>query len=264
MKTFHCARTKCEAILNNVLGPFAYDKTKTELESVNYINLSTDASNRGSDKMMPVLARYFIPTAGIRVKLLELSKVKSEKSKSIADLLKTTAENLKIEKKIVGFCGDNCPTNFGSSERGGENNVYYHLKEWLPFLIGIGCGAHIAHNSLKSACEVLPIDIQSIVVKVYSHFYIYTVRVEELRSICEGMEGIENVKLLGCPKTRFLALGPAIERILKLFCPLKRYFSGIKRGQTALKSFFNDPLSKFWLMFAKEQVSFLLSIVIIY
>lgn len=80
MQKFHCARTKCQAIATNVFTPFVLDEMKKELACSNYITVSTDASNRGNVKMFPVLARYFIPTIGVRVKLLELSSEKAEKS----------------------------------------------------------------------------------------------------------------------------------------------------------------------------------------
>lgn len=39
------------------------------------------------------------------------------------------AKSNELCEKIVGFCGDNYPTNFGSAERGGKNNVFYRLKQ---------------------------------------------------------------------------------------------------------------------------------------
>lgn len=150
MKMFHCARTKCESIATNVLAPFALDAIKMEMATVNYINIATDASNHGNIKMLPVLARYFIPTIGVRVKVLEFSFEKGETSIMIANLLKRTAEKLEIKSKVVSFCGDNCATNFGSDERGGENNVYYHLQQWKQHLIGTGCAAHVVQMHWSS------------------------------------------------------------------------------------------------------------------
>lgn len=68
-----------------------------------------------------------------------------------------TAEKNGIADKFVGFCGDNCAKNFGSSDRGGQNNVYYRLKTMNPSMVGVGCAAHIAHNGLKNACGQLPL-----------------------------------------------------------------------------------------------------------
>lgn len=254
VKNFHCARTKCEAIATNVFAPYAQNILKTELLQSSFICISTDASNHGNIKMLPIVVRFFIPTVGVRVKMLEFVSEKGESSEIIATSIMETAESNQINEKVVGFCADNCPTNFGSCNRGGDNNVLYRLNQWNPSLIGVGCAAHVVHNALKHACDCLPIDIECLVVKIYSHFYIYTVRVEALKEICEQTD-VEYSKLLGYAKTRFLALGPAIRSILNLFEPLKTYFSTLRRCPTIIKSFFESPFAKLWLLFVKEQVT---------
>lgn len=250
---FHCARTKCEAITNNVFAPFSKSILKEELAKRHYVCVSTDASNHGNIKMMPVVVRYFIPTEGVRVKLLSFGNEKGETSEIISTMIMKTATTNEILDKIVGFCGDNCPTNFGSAERGGRNNVFYRLKQWISELTGVGCAAHIVHNGLKDACDQMPFDVECVVVKIYSYFYIHTVRVESLKEICETSE-IEYKKLLGYAKTRYLALAPAIGSILKLWGPLKEFFLKQKKCPTVLKEFFASDLSKLWLYFIKEQV----------
>lgn len=202
---------------------------------------------------MPVVVRYFSPTIGVQVKLLEFSTVQGETSEIISSLIINTAEKKQIVGKIVGFSADNCPTNFGSQDHHGQNNVYYRLKQIMPDILGIGCSAHITHNTLKHACDCLPIDVECIVVKIYKYFHIHTVRVEALKSMCEVNE-IEYSQLLGYANTRFLALGKAIRSILKLFEPLKSYFLGLKRCPPTIKSFFESPLSKLWFLFVEDQV----------
>lgn len=253
LKQFHCARTKCEAIATNVFAPYAVEALKKDLSERHFVSISTDESNRGNVKMVPVVVRYFIPTIGVQVKMMEFSSEKGATSEIIADLLAATCSKNELMDKVVAFCADNCPTNFGSRERGGERNVFYRLKQLWPLLVGIGCGAHIVHNSLKSACEELPIDIEYIVVKIYSQFYRSTVQVEALKVLCDG-SNVDYTKLLGYAKTRFLALGPAIGTILKLFVPLKDYFLAMRRCPLILKSFFESPFAKLWLLFIHEQV----------
>lgn len=51
---------------------------KKELATVNYVTLATDASNRKSLKMMPVVSRYFIPTVDVFIKLLAYTTQKGE------------------------------------------------------------------------------------------------------------------------------------------------------------------------------------------
>lgn len=253
IRKFHCTQTKCEAIATNVFAPYSRDVLKNDLAKRHYISVAADASNHGNIKMMPVIVRYFDPTNGVRVKMLEFTCEKGETSQIISNLIRSTAHKNQISDKIVGFCGDDCPTNFGLSERGDQNNVFYRLKQWKSSLIGVGCAAHVLHNALKYACDLLPIDIECVVVKIYSHLYIHTVRVETLKSLCESIE-VEYGKLLGHAKTRFLALGPAIESILKLYEPLKTYFWEIDRCPPIIKNFFTGPFSKLWLLFVKEQV----------
>lgn len=256
MKDFHCARTKTEAIITNVFAPLSESMLKKELLECHFVTLTADASNHGNTKMMPVLARYFLPTIGVRVKMIEFTSIKNETSETITNVLMEAAEQNNIKEKFVGFCGDNCPTNFGSVDRGGDKNVFYKLKQLKPSMIGIGCAAHIVHNAMKYTCGQLPIDIECIVVKIYKHFHINTVRIEALKCICESFDDINFAQLLGYANTRFLALGPAIDRISTLFEPLKQYFLELSTCPKKIKEFFNSPLSKCLLLFVKDQVNF--------
>lgn len=46
---------------------------KSDLEKVNFVSISTDASNHIGIKMFPVVARWFVPTVGIQTKVLDLT-----------------------------------------------------------------------------------------------------------------------------------------------------------------------------------------------
>lgn len=114
--------------------------------------------------------------------------------------------------------------NFCGKPRKGVNNIFTKLSEHLnQKIIGVGCAAHIVHNAIQTAADLLPVDLENIIVKIYSYFYIYTVRVECLKEFCENAE-VEYHKIIGYSKTRWLALLPAVERILKMYEPLKSYF----------------------------------------
>ena len=119
--------------------------------------------------------RYFVPEQGVKVKLLEFQSVPGETSEILANYLVSVKKKNDLVQKVVGFCGDNCNTNFGGVKRKGVNNVYVLLKKELARnIVGIGCGAHIVHNCLKTAVDVLPIEVEALVVKIYKYFYIYT------------------------------------------------------------------------------------------
>lgn len=250
---FRCARTKTEAIVVNVLARTAIEELEVDLGKSHCITILTDASNHGNTKIFPVLVRYFIPYDGIQVKILDLQDQPGESSDIVVNYLIQVLRENNLSAKIVAFCGDNTNCNFGGAARRGVNNVYAKLKSSLEKpLIGIGCGAHIIHNAIKTAADGLPVDFECIIVKIYSFFYIYTVRVEALKEFCSETE-TEYQKLLGYSKTRWLALMPAIERVLKMYEPLKKYFLSIEKCPIILKNFFENPSSELWLYFIHAQ-----------
>ncbi|KFM62050.1 hypothetical protein X975_06613, partial [Stegodyphus mimosarum] len=94
---------------------------------------------------------------------------------------------------LVCYIADN--TNFGGVKRKGSENVFREVQNDLDKLIlRIGCSAHIVHNSVQTACNCVPMNIEVIVINFFNYFHIYIVRVHS--------------------STRFVSLLSAIDRIL--------------------------------------------------
>ena len=252
---FTCARTKTEAIIKNVLAPYTIDELLKTLKNVKFISIFTDASNHKETKLFPSIIRFFDHKKGVQIKLLDFVSLPGEKSDMIANSIIDILKKNGIENKVAAVCADNANVNFGGLLRNGTNNVYYKLKNELKIpIIGVGCAAHIIHNTIQSAADQLPLDVEGIVIKIYSHFYIFTIRVELLKEFCDNAE-VEYTRLLGYSKTRWLALMPAIERVLKLYSPLKSYFLSMENCPKILKTFFEDDKSKAWLYFMHNQAA---------
>ncbi|CAB3246475.1 unnamed protein product [Arctia plantaginis] len=133
-----------------------------------------------------------------------------------------------LTAKVVASCGDNANVNFGGAARRGTNNVLTKLQSSLKnSFIGIGCGAHVIHNALKSAADRLSFDYVIYCEDIFL-FYIYTIRAEALKEFWAEPE-TEYQQMLGYSKTRWLALMPALERVLKMYQPLKNYFLSIEK-----------------------------------
>lgn len=251
---FTCARTKCESIATGVIAPYVSRELQKDLADCHFVTLITDASNHGNIKMFPVVVRYFSEKEGVKIKIIELTSESGETSDVIVALLNGAAEKFGIIKsKIAAFCGDNAPCNFGNRDRTGTGNTFYKLNQLNPGMIGVGCAAHIVHNTLKKACDQMPFDVECVVVKIYSHFYLFTVRVAKLKEFCDSVD-VEYQKLLGYSKTRFLGLLSAVEAILRIFDGLKEYFLNDGSSPILLKNFFKEPLAKIWLLFLRDQV----------
>lgn len=134
-------------------------------------------------------------------------------------------------------------------KRHGQGNVFRKLQKALSRQIfGIGCSAHILHNTVQTACDALPVDVEVIVVKVYKFFFQYTVRVAALKEFCE-FANVEYKRVLSHGNTRFLSLMPAVERILYLFDGLKSYFLDLENCPALILTFFKDPVNELYFKF---------------
>lgn len=252
---FECAATKTTAIITGVFEPMILNQIEEELKRAQFICVSTDASNRKAIKMFPVLFRYYIPSEGVKTRLVELNSLPGERADQIVQLLIETLEKWNVKDKVICFCADNCPTNFGNVERTGRQNVYRLLESMLDRkLIGVGCIAHILHNAPKHAFTyVLPHNIDVILSKIYKRFYISTKQTEALKAHCDKIN-IEFKTIKGCSATRFLAKKACINSVLKVYDALDNYYRSVsaKNIPMALRQFFKDPLHKLILILVRD------------
>lgn len=247
-KKLSCNRSKAIAIVNNVLAPLSTNKIINDLQNIVFVSVSVDASNHGSIKLIPIIIQYFDYRAnGITSKLLEIETAPDETSNTISDLIIKQLKKFNILSKCIAFSGDNCNTNFGGKQRLGTNNVFTKLKSQLQNnIMGVGCSAHIINNAVQHGCDILPVDVESIILKIYNYFSIYTVRTEALKEFCIEVDS-QYRQLLYHSRTRWLSLFPAIERILQLYEPLKNYFEQVEKPPVAIKQFFETELSELYM-----------------
>jgi hypothetical protein len=143
--------------------------------------------------------------------------------------------------------------NFCGKKRKGKNNLYYKLPgKTSKNLTSIG-SAHVVHSAGQTAVDCLPIDLQLIINTIYQHFHIYSVRVEELKSLCEFTE-TEYIPVLGHSEARWLSLLYAAQRIIYIFPALKSYFLSLEKCLVKLDNFFENPLSFILLPFFSCQL----------
>lgn len=229
---------------------------KDALEDVHFVSLSTDSSNRGNKKILPVMVRYFSFDEGVQCKLIDLFRLDDETGETVFNQIDKVIEKFGLESKFACFGADNCVTNFGGVNRRGEQNVFGRLKEKFgDKLIGMGCNAHLAHKAIEKAChQFQPLfDIEATVVKIYGYFKNITVRNTRLRQMCS--ETADDVKLLGYSNTRFLGLKNCITRILEHFDLLQEFFTNGEEADApvALIRFFEHQLAKLLLIFVRDQ-----------
>jgi hypothetical protein len=255
-KKYSSARTKTEAIINSVIAPHAVDIVIEIMNGISCFGLSVDGSNHGNQKVFPILIQYFDWKSGVKTKVIELKTMPNETAQTISTYILETLKKHGLINKCVAFSGDNTNTNFGGLNRNPGENIFTYLKSGLENdnLVGVGCPAHILHNTIQHGCDQLSFDVDSIVMKIYNYFSIYTVRTEQLKEFCDSVD-LHHKQLLKHCKTRWLSLFPAIERIIKLYPALKAYFLSLDKPPVILKTFFENDLSEAYLWFLHSLMS---------
>lgn len=254
---FTCGRTKTSAIIRNVIGEYLTETTIfPALMKANFVTMMTDASNHGNNKMLPFVVRVFDVESGVKHFHLSMVLIENEKATTMTSQMMNVAKDFKIVDKIICLAADNAPVNFGSGNRGGENNVFYLLKneELKRDIFGIGCSAHIVHNAAQAGFMVFEVNFESIVVSIHNYFKIYANRVAELKRKCQD-HNIQFQTLEHHSNTRFLTLLPALKKVLNMFDPLQEFFQ--RDCSKELQKFFStssDSTIKFWLKFAINQL----------
>ena len=181
-----------------------------------------------------MVIRRFDINEGIQCYLIDYYKTKHEKSIDIFNEIIRILEsnNLPIEK-ISSFSADNASVNFGK-----YNSVYTKLLEKSDKIIKSGCVCHILHNSVKYTLNKLNFDIESIGVKLYSHFKNSPLKSSKLKTFCNST-GTTYINFLKHSPTRWLTLLPAIDQLLKNWITIKDFFdsTGFDECPQLIKSF---------------------------
>ena len=92
-KKYFCARTKVEAIVNNVISPMTVKYVLNDIleHGIMYLRVATDSSNHQSNKLFSIVAQYFDWKHGVlQPKLLEVKSTTNETSLTIANEVKET------------------------------------------------------------------------------------------------------------------------------------------------------------------------------
>ena len=166
-------KTKGEAIIVNVFAPMCTDELHQELDRIDFVTMTIDASNI-KVKLASIEDRSLLPESGVKVRLLEFRSVSGETAEILSKYLLSVLDQTKLWDKLIGFCANNCNTNFGGIERRRQNSVFYKVKDNdKRNLVGIGRTIHIVYNCLQHAVDTTPVCVESLVVKVYEFFYIY-------------------------------------------------------------------------------------------
>ncbi|KAL4721610.1 hypothetical protein ACJJTC_011663 [Scirpophaga incertulas] len=142
------ARTKMEALVTEVLGPYSLQNVIEVINTDNlYYCLQTDASNKKNIKLFPLVIQYFTVKNGIENKLLDFYENSNESADGMFESIQNSLEQYKLSfHNVSGLSADNTNANFGVN-----HSLYTNMKNLVPDLIKGNCHAHIVHNCVRHA-----------------------------------------------------------------------------------------------------------------
>lgn len=156
---------------------------------------------------------------------------------------------------IIAYSADNAPVNFGSVDRTGDKNVFTRMQDQFNnILIGMGCLAHVVHNTPHDACLAnIPYDFNQILTLIHNQFKTSTKQTEALKTFCEEMD-VQYQRVKSCPNSRFIAQKSSIDAVLRVLGPLQSYVRSnpSKKVPLVVRRFFDDPAQNFYLVLVRD------------
>jgi hypothetical protein len=64
---------------------------------------------------------------------------------------------------------------------------------------GVSCAAHVVHNLVQTRADILPVNVETFVNKIFQYFHIYILMSEELKEFCTFVD-TEYKEVLGSVK----------------------------------------------------------------
>lgn len=178
-------RTKCSAVINNVLAPHFKQRLLDDIESQKYSALLDESTDLSVSKLLGIVIRYFSCTQNKVVSaFLALERLKSTDARGIVTALVNCLQTHGIPlKNLIGIGVDNA-----SVMTGVNNGVHNILKTeyGVPNLILVRCVCHSLQLAVSHASEqTLPRNIEFLIRETYNWFSHSPKRCDEYKEIYE-------------------------------------------------------------------------------
>ena len=220
-KGFKCGRTKCTAIVKNVLGGDVSDSIY-ELLKNNYFSLIVDEStDKGCTKHLALVVRV-VTKDSVQDSFLTLIPLISATATCLHEKIKGlfTEKGIPYKSNMIGFAAD------GASVMMGEHHSLSMLfKDDIPDLFILKCTCHSFHLCASYACSKLPRSIEDLARDIYNYFQ--SPKQSGLLKEFQEFANIKPHKMLHPCQTRWLSLHGVVKRLLeqlpalKLFLPVQ-------------------------------------------
>lgn len=221
-------RTKCVALILNVIAPCLLKKLLSDLGNNKYSLIIDESTAVDCSKMLCIMIRYFSRDSNKIIttfyRLLEIDAGDANTlALSIINSLKN--DNIKTEN-LIGIGVD------GANVMVGENHsLFTILKSLNKDLILIKCICHSLHLAAEHSFRVLPRNLDFIIKECHNWFSSSSKRQIQYKKLFESINDTTPTKIDKLSGTRWLARSNAIQKILDQWQELKLHFDMARNSE---------------------------------
>nr|XP_050051083.1 uncharacterized protein LOC126547226 [Dermacentor andersoni] len=257
-KNLSCRRTKCAAIIKNVLGEESREELCELLRTQKFSLLVDESTDKATVKHLSLVARVMNADGGIMDAFFDLVPVSDATASSLYTSLKAvfSAAEIPYDKNLIGFAADGANVMMGA-----PHSVASLLQAEIPGLFIMKCVCHSFHLCASYACKTLPRGVEDLARDVFNYFLSpkQTSAFQEFQKLAE----VKPHKLLHPIKPNKVAasLQVVVTRLLEQMPALILFF---KKAATddrllaveAILEKLTDPSTKLYLEFLEYVLPF--------
>lgn len=248
-------RTKCSAVINNVLCPYFKSNLKDDIQNSKFSILVDESTDISITKYLGIVIIYYSTLKNtIVTTFLGLEELIECNALAILNAIKSclTKFNLNLNN-MIGLGTDNASVMVGVN-----NGVYKLLKDENPYIILIKCVCHSLQLAASHAVsEKLPRHLDYLISETYNWFSKSTIRQQAYSDIYKVLNnGSEPLKIIQASNTRWLSIETAVSRVIEQWYELKCHFE-ISRSKDKcylaemLYNMYKDEQNLAYLLFLK-------------
>lgn len=220
-KKITLGRTKCAAIIKNIIGKVSSDDLCEFLRHNSFSLLVDEATDNTCRKHLCLVVRTVDDKFVTTDNFFDLIKLSDATAEVLFDKIIHSFKdhNLELEKNMIGFASDGANVMMGNN-----NSVMSRFRILIPDLFIFKCICHSFHLCASAACEKLPMYIEVLVRDIYNYLNTSPKRTEAFIEFQKFLE-LKPLKMLHPAQTRWLSLSAVVSRIIEHYNALKLFFS---------------------------------------
>lgn len=249
LEKLKCNRTKCTAIINNVIATTGFEDLVNYLKTNKFSLLVDESTDISSVKNLAIVVRI-CQNLEVTDQFLNLLPVANATADSMYEAIIHffNSHEIPYQTNLIGFDAD------GANAMMGKNHSSQSLlKNDVPELLVMKYVCHSLALCAEYGCGKLPDEVEMLIRNIYNFNFNHSYkRQHEFKEFQEFLN-VKPHKLLQLSCTRWLSLLMVVKRVLEQYVPLKLYSGlqmadGINNSQTICESL-NNPIYKMYLEF---------------